>query len=317
MSAETQAAALICPKCGRRLVADGLQPAALVLCAGCRAVFDRIDPAARRTSRKAVASLVLGCASLIGMFFTGIPAVLLGIGALRSIRRQPDTLKGAPLAIGGIATGTVFGLMCGTCMAVSLGMGLMGRYSMTQTSDPQQVASIADEIGPCRIPEGLKPLGGMTLAMVDMRMAVYGSEPRAASPLIVMSQQMPGSLPSQVEQQAMQAVNMHHQRGGDSTVERTEPLTCQIRGQSVTVRKSTEIHQWSGVRYREYVAAIPDPDHATVVILVTPDEAGVEMPIGPPPPQASPHSPPIAPRPTQTTKSLTEAEVRAFFESFE
>jgi len=61
-------------------------------------------------SRGAVASTVLGVLGLLSFFFVGLlllPVVglLLGIGALLSIRRYPDELLGKPLALAGIALG--------------------------------------------------------------------------------------------------------------------------------------------------------------------------------------------------------------------
>jgi hypothetical protein len=63
--------------------------------------------AAPRTSGMAITSLVLGCVSFMCWIFTGLPAVILGIVALRQINRSKGQLKGDGLAIGGIVTGGV------------------------------------------------------------------------------------------------------------------------------------------------------------------------------------------------------------------
>jgi hypothetical protein len=55
----------------------------------------------------AITSLVLGCASFVCWIFTGLPAVILGIVALRQINRSRGELTGEGLAIGGIVTGGV------------------------------------------------------------------------------------------------------------------------------------------------------------------------------------------------------------------
>jgi hypothetical protein len=55
----------------------------------------------------AITSLVLGCASFMCYIFTGLPAVILGVLALRKINRSGGQLKGDGLAIGGIVTGGV------------------------------------------------------------------------------------------------------------------------------------------------------------------------------------------------------------------
>jgi hypothetical protein len=64
-------------------------------------------PSQPRTSGMAITSLVLGCASFMCYIFTGLPAVILGILALRKINRSGGQLKGDGLAIGGIVTGAV------------------------------------------------------------------------------------------------------------------------------------------------------------------------------------------------------------------
>ena len=63
--------------------------------------------AAPQTSGMAITSLVLGCASFMCWIFTGLPAVILGIVALRQINRSNGRLTGDGLAIGGIVTGGV------------------------------------------------------------------------------------------------------------------------------------------------------------------------------------------------------------------
>lgn len=86
-----------CPDCGREFQVpepelfriDDLEP--------------RVLPVAT-TSEKAIASLFLGLC-VCGMVFTGIPAVILGLFALREINRSHGRIKGKWLAIAGIALG--------------------------------------------------------------------------------------------------------------------------------------------------------------------------------------------------------------------
>jgi hypothetical protein len=314
MSVDSQSPTVTCPQCKSTLAADGLPSDVLILCAGCHTVFSRIDRAARRTSRKAVFSLIFGCASLLGLFVTGIPAVLLGVWSLRDIRRQPAALKGARLAWGGIATGAVFSLVCGTCVVGITAFAVMEERSTVKTSDPAQVAAIAAKVGRCEFPGIVQPIGAMEVGMIDMRVAIYGTQSRPAGPVIVMMQQMRGASPAQVEQQLRQTVHSERGRGGEFNAQQTEQLTYTIRGQTVAVTRSTGIDAWSGTRYREYTAEIPDPKHVTMVVVVTPDESGVTIEIGPPP---SPMVPRATPREKQTTTALSEEEVQRFFESFQ
>ena len=58
------------------------------------------------TAGKATTALVLGVVSLFFCgFFTGIPAILIGIAARREIRQSNGALSGDGLALGGIITG--------------------------------------------------------------------------------------------------------------------------------------------------------------------------------------------------------------------
>ena len=58
---------------------------------------------APQTSGLAITSLILGCASFVCWIFTGLPAVILGIVALRQINRSNGRIKGDGLAIGGMS----------------------------------------------------------------------------------------------------------------------------------------------------------------------------------------------------------------------
>ena len=102
-----------CPACGALLVIEGLGPDQAVLCPACcaRSVIRRRGFVVR-TSRLAIVSLTLGIGSLLGIFVTGIPAIIVGVVALRKINRSQGSLVGRSLAIAGIATGAVFGFMC-------------------------------------------------------------------------------------------------------------------------------------------------------------------------------------------------------------
>jgi hypothetical protein len=64
-----------------------------------------------QTSGMATTSLVLGISSFFCWIFTGLPALILGIVALRNINRSNGQLKGDGLAIAGIVTGAVSSLM--------------------------------------------------------------------------------------------------------------------------------------------------------------------------------------------------------------
>lgn len=65
------------------------------------------------TSGKATTCLILGLASLLFLFFAGIPALIFGLLALRDIGRSRGRLGGRGLAVAGMVTGCTFSLVCG------------------------------------------------------------------------------------------------------------------------------------------------------------------------------------------------------------
>ncbi len=92
---------MYCPKCGVENP-DGAQ-----LCSSCSWVLtgvSTIGPAPdARTSRLAVASLVLAILSFFTFFITAIPAFILGLVSIFKIEKSAGKLKGRGLAIAGIA----------------------------------------------------------------------------------------------------------------------------------------------------------------------------------------------------------------------
>lgn len=99
-----------CPNCGALLVAEELPSGGKALCANCghRFLFQPLGDRPK-TSRKAVASLALGIASLLCFCLTGVPGVLLGAWALSDIRRGEERLRGRKLAVTGMVLSIVFG----------------------------------------------------------------------------------------------------------------------------------------------------------------------------------------------------------------
>jgi hypothetical protein len=72
---------------------------------------DSYDGEPQTTSAKAGWSLGLGISSFLCLFFTGIPAVILGALALGEIGRSRGRTGGQGLAVGGIVTGVLGSLM--------------------------------------------------------------------------------------------------------------------------------------------------------------------------------------------------------------
>ena len=91
---------MYCPKCGKENI-EGAQ-----LCSSCSWVLTSIStgPAPdAKTSRSAIAALVLGILAPFTLFLTTLPAIICGIVALVKIGKSRGQLKGNGLAISGIA----------------------------------------------------------------------------------------------------------------------------------------------------------------------------------------------------------------------
>ncbi|MCJ7730618.1 MAG: DUF4190 domain-containing protein [Sedimentisphaerales bacterium] len=108
---------MFCPKCGVENP-DGTQ-----LCSSCSWVLtgvSTVGPAPdARTSKLAVASLVLAILSFFTFFITAIPAFILGLVSIFRIEKSAGRLKGKGLAIAGIAVPAAvipFALMLGILM---------------------------------------------------------------------------------------------------------------------------------------------------------------------------------------------------------
>ncbi len=91
-----------CPDCGRELVVPKPGSAGEEL-------FDSWETPGPHTSRKAIASLVLGCLFFF-VCFSGMPAIHLGMDALRDIKASKQRLRGRRMAIAGIVLG-LFGCL--------------------------------------------------------------------------------------------------------------------------------------------------------------------------------------------------------------
>lgn len=89
-----------CPDCGKELLVPKAPGTAYDL-------PDASSPVGGFTSGRAIASLVLGLFSMGCMFFAGIPAIVLGVLAIRDINQSRGRVRGGVLATVGI----MFGLL--------------------------------------------------------------------------------------------------------------------------------------------------------------------------------------------------------------
>lgn len=102
-----------CPACSTRLVIEASRNDPVILCASC-GVQSRLSGAwpATRTSKRAIASFVLGIVSIGGLCFTAVPALFLGLWALHDIRRpqHAEIVSGKRYAVTGVVLGAIFSL---------------------------------------------------------------------------------------------------------------------------------------------------------------------------------------------------------------
>ena len=127
----------VCQSCSTELASAGIYGGDVVHCAECGEQFTPVaGPHTETYSRKARWSLILGLLAIPLTFLTGIAALVLGIRALREIRRSGYALKGRGSAVWGIILGTVFGVI-GGMIALAVGTGIMyAVYSFETTEDP-------------------------------------------------------------------------------------------------------------------------------------------------------------------------------------
>lgn len=118
-----------CPRCGNSLQAPP---------AGGSGVAELT------TSGKAIASMVLGILSIccLGNFILGIPALILGILAIKQINRAPQKWAGSGMAIAGIVLGSI-GTLLGLVLLVQLGsMFLLARGSFREAGIRSKVSRV-------------------------------------------------------------------------------------------------------------------------------------------------------------------------------
>lgn len=142
-----------CPHCGVSLVTEHVPAGTLVICSECRSPIANSGATSRAPiSRKAIASVCLGIAAVFVSCIAGIPAIVLGVLALRDIRsssEKVESLRGKQLAMAGIATGTLFGVICAPMMlmisvpiAAAVRTAMASREPIVRAASPELTIAV-------------------------------------------------------------------------------------------------------------------------------------------------------------------------------
>ncbi len=258
-----------CPHCQAALVMERLRADELLMCSRCRTQFPAdFEPlSVRRVSRKAVWSLLLGLLSIIGAFFSGIPAVVLGLLALRDIRRANHALKGRWPALLGIVSGLLFG-MIGCCVAIPLMVLLLAGLSTTEVDTPEEVVPIAASINEWNLPPRIEPVRGVTM-MFGLRGVVYADrkDPDQAATTILLMQFPPATQLNRSSLVIRAEATLHYNRWLE--VEETQEVEFKVHHDKVPFTVESGREEESGVKLRRYTALLARDKAPVLLMIVT------------------------------------------------
>lgn len=143
-----------CPSCNVELATQDYDAESIARCAACGSQFS-LDAALHglpEKNTKATASAILGGMSFLGLFLTGVPAIILGWLALKDIREKKTT-GGKSTAITGIVLGSVLSLLCGGTV---IGLAAFV-WQIRPSDDPVILQTTAAFIGTADYPEEVEP----------------------------------------------------------------------------------------------------------------------------------------------------------------
>ena len=243
-----------CPNCGVELATQDYDSESIGRCANCGSQFGLDARLKDLTTKnhKATLSAVLGIASFLGLFVTGIPAVILGWLALKAIREK-KTKGGRQRAITGMITGSVFSLLCGTSV---VGFAVFA-YSVIPSEDPADLKAAQEELGTWELPTEVSP--DFTNSTFGMRTLAHQDDGRKSRVLVVL---YPRSLAPTKRAALSQAESMKI----SLTLKKVGTFTVEGENGPIEVTEESGTDD-DGEAIRAYSAAIPHPG-GWVVILV-------------------------------------------------
>ena len=267
-----------CPECGAGLALEGLPQRAMLVCSQCRTLFPAAGRPTERISRAAIASLLLGAASLVCALLTGIPAVFLGWRALRDMRAAGSTLRGRGAARMGILLGLFGSVACTGCIGFVGGNFWLVLYTQQRVmqfaqqaqvvEDRPSLAAIERELGPLTVPAGLTPVRGVPFSEASPLLGalVWENAPSSSVQLLIIETRgfNTGAAASSVAPVLSERLKVR-------------TLTSVTRQEFAAQSPSTfgltrHGAQADGTRVVEYTRQIERPDGAFLVLLVAPEQ---------------------------------------------
>ena len=152
-----------CPHCHSELVLGLISHQQQFRCAECGTISQpQRVPSGHPTNRAALWSFWLGISSIVLLWITGIPALILGIRALWQMRHQKRTKQEKRWAVTGTVLGTLFGLLLGGCLTGFVGIFIAAAttFSSDRSQEPAVLRQWLNEVVHLDIPKELKPRYG-------------------------------------------------------------------------------------------------------------------------------------------------------------
>ncbi len=259
-------AATDCPYCQVALLTAGTDESDWVRCSNCGRKFSRaIGATVVRTSRLAIASLVVGLGSLFCGFLSGIPAVLLGLLALRRIHRSESRLRGRPLAICGIVSGGLLGLGCGAFVGLTAWIA----SEVHTTKDANEIVAMAADLGSFDLPPEVKPIEGDQLPLGIKLIHYADLARRDKAGVLITTVYYPNWMGFDRQRAAAQVVYYSSSLRGVE-IDEEEEFTLLIDGENVVVTR--QVRRGKGPqRFRAYVAVLEANQGWTLNIISVED----------------------------------------------
>lgn len=170
------------------------------------------------------------------------------------------------LGCGGLLAGL---LCCG-------GIVYFGMNAIQVTEDPQQIAKIQQEVADIELPDSLPPKMGMNMNMFGafkMKMVGFGDE--QAEYLLLMSIEVSGANPADMDQQIRQEANKQMNQQGKEvriTDQETKTLTIDGEEREFSFGKGTMQRDGVDVAVRQVLGSFPARSGAGLVIYIVGEE---------------------------------------------